>query len=94
MISTKKTLYKLIEAFDAVRKSYETVVVTTGTISSLPYTYSDSSIKSYHTVVDAQLSNPSAQTNDWTVNTSDGSVTISGRISGSTTLTLKLTKSA
>lgn len=94
MISTKKTLYKLIEAFDAVRKSYETVVVTTGTISSLPYTYSNSNIKSYHTVVDAQLSNPSAQTNDWTVNTSDGSVTINGGISGSTTLTLKLSKSA
>lgn len=55
MVSTKKTLYKLIEAFDAVRKSYETVVVTTGTISSLPYTYSNSSIKSYHTVVEAQL---------------------------------------
>ena len=94
MLSAKKLFYKVTEKIAEIDGSYQTVVITTDSFSSLPHTYSSSAIKAYHTVVDAQLSTPSAQTSDWTVTTSDGSLTISGSISGSTTATLKLTKSA
>lgn len=94
MLSTKKLIYKVAEKLARVDEEFPTVVITTDSFSSLPHTYTNSAIKAYHTVVDAQLSTPSAQTSDWTVTTSDGSLTISGSISGSTTVTLKLTKSA
>ena len=94
MLSTKKLFYKLTQKLSEIDGSYQTVVITTDSFSSLPHTYINSAIKAYHTVVDAQLSTPSAQTSDWTVTTSDGSLTISGSISGSTTATLKLTKGA
>ena len=87
MISVKKLIYKMMEEFP-------TKVITTDTFSSLPHTYSNTKIKAHHVVVDSQLSNPSAQTSDWTVTTANGSMTIAGSISGSTTLTVKLTKSA
>lgn len=41
-------------------------------------------------VIHSVLSNPSAQTGDWTVTTSAGSLTISGSISGTTNITLYL----
>lgn len=85
MISVKKLIYKMMEEFT-------TKVITTDAFSSLPHTYSNTKIKAHHVVVDSQLSNPSAQTSDWTVTTANGSMTISGSISGSTTLTVKLTK--
>lgn len=86
MLSTKKLLYHISEEFP-------TVVLDVASFSSLPQTISDSRIKSGHVVVNSVLGTPSAQTGDWTVTTSDGSLTISGTISGSTTLTLYLTKS-
>ena len=69
----------------------KTVEVTSSSFSSLPITISDSNITSEHVVVNSVLSNPSAQTGDWTVTTSDGSLTISGTMNGSTTVTLYLT---
>jgi len=59
-----------------------------GTISSLPQTISDSNITSDMVVLEAVLGTPSAQTGDWSVSTANGSVTISGSITGSTTLML------
>lgn len=69
----------------------KTVEVTSSSFSSLPITISDSNITSDHIVVNSVLSNPSAQTGDWTVTTSDGSLTISGTMNGSTSVTLYLT---
>ena len=66
------------------------VVVTTPSFSSLPQTISNSNINSNHVLINSVLSNPSAQISDWTITTSDGSLTISGSISGSTTATLYL----
>lgn len=60
------------------------------TISSLPVTISDSRITSEQIVLHSILGTPSAQAGDWTVTTSDGSLTISGSISGSTTAVLYL----
>lgn len=76
-----------------ILEEVKTLVLTTSSISSLPQTVTDSRISADHVVVNSVLSNPSAQTGDWTVTTSDGSLTIAGSISGSTTVTLYLCKS-
>lgn len=68
----------------------EIIVVNLGTVSSLPKTVSNAKITADHVVIQAELGTPSAQTGDWTVTTSAGSVTLSGTISGSTTVTLVL----
>ena len=73
-----------------LEKATGTLVLTSGSFSSLPQTINNSAIRSDHVVVNSVLSNPSAQTGDWTVTTSSGSLTISGSISGSTTVTLYL----
>ena len=64
--------------------------VSTSSVSSLPATINNSVINSSMEVVNCVLSNPSAQTGDWTVTTSNGSLTISGSISGTTNITLYL----
>lgn len=66
------------------------VKVSFSSFSSLPQTVSDTDVTATQEVVHAVLSNPAAQTGDWTVTTAAGSVTVSGSISGSTTLTLYL----
>lgn len=71
----------------------QTYVLDCGTISSLPATVTDSVITDDMVAIKAELGTPSAQTADWTVTTSSGSLTISGSISGSTTCTLYLNKS-
>lgn len=72
--------------------TYKCLVVASSSFSALPLTISNSAITSEHVVVNSELSNPSAQTGDWTVTTSNGSLTISGSISGATTITLYLMK--
>ena len=66
------------------------VKVSFSSFSSLPQTVSDTDVTATQEVVHAVLSNPAAQTGDWTVTTAAGSVTVSGTINGSTTLTLYL----
>ena len=68
----------------------QVVKVSYPVFSSLPQTLSNAKITSDMECTASVLSNPSAQTGDWTVTTSNGSVTVSGSISGSTTLTLYL----
>ncbi len=66
--------------------------INLGTVSSLPTTVNDDRIVSEHIAKpnDYLLSNPSAMTGTWDVTTQDGSVTVSGPISGSTTATIWL----
>ena len=71
----------------------ETLVVSVPSFSALPQTITNANIDDDMVVVNSVLSNPSAQTGDWTVTTSNGSLTISGSISGTTTATLYLMKS-
>lgn len=66
------------------------VSISLGTISSLPHTVSSTNILAKHVPLYWRLSVPAAQISDWTVTTSDGSLTISGSISGPTTMTLVL----
>lgn len=73
------------------------LVFTISSVNSLPKTFTNSLITADHVLNWASLSNPAAQTGDWTVTTarsgSTGTVTISGTISGTTNITLVLTKS-
>lgn len=71
----------------------ETLVVSVASFSALPQTITNANIEDDMVVVNSVLSNPSAQTSDWTITTSSGSLTISGSISGTTTATLYLMKS-
>lgn len=68
----------------------EVIVVNLASFSSLPQTVSNAVIKANHVLQRAELGTPSAQTGDWTVTTAAGSLTVSGSISGSTTLKLTL----
>ena len=70
--------------------NYKILVIDEAAFSSLPKTISNASITSEHVVLSATLGTPSAQVGDWTVSTSNGSVTISGSVTGSTTLRLVL----
>lgn len=65
------------------------VEVTQSSVSSLPVTITNTAITANHVVVDSVLSNPSAQTGDWTVTTSAGQAVIAGDISGTTDITIR-----
>lgn len=66
------------------------IVVSKSSVSSLSTTITDAQITSKHVVLNSILSNPAAQTGDWTVTTSNGSLSIAGSISGTTDITLVL----
>lgn len=71
-------------------KAVGVVKVSKNSVSSLSTTITDSRITATMEVVNCVLSNPSAQTGDWTVTTSAGSLTIAGSISDTTNITLYL----
>lgn len=83
---------QVTNAADAIAK-LECLVVNCGTVSSLPKTVVNSNVEDDMVVLNVTFGTPAAQLSDWTVTTSDGSLTISGTINGSTTLTLYLMKS-
>lgn len=68
--------------------------VVISNFSTLPQTVNHSAITSKHEVIHADFTNPDAQSEDWTVTTSAGSLTVSGSITSATTLTLYLTEPA
>ena len=68
------------------------LVFDIASFSSLPKTITNNAITADHILSEVTLGTPSAQTGEWTVTTVAGSATISGSISGSTTLKLVLTK--
>lgn len=68
------------------------VIVLTTTVSSLPKTITDSRITSDMVCTNAELSTASVQLHEWTVTTSDGSLTLSGAVNGYTGVTLYLTR--
>lgn len=65
--------------------------ITTATFSSLPFTVTWVGVFTADMeVIQSVLSNPSAQTGDWTVTTATDTITITGSIKGSTNITLYL----
>ena len=77
----------------AVSELSDILIVSVSSFSSLPKTVSNSNVTSDMVVIKAELGTPSAQTSAWDVTTSTGSLSITGTISGSTTLKLYLAKS-
>ena len=65
-------------------------LVVSGTISDSNRIISNSAITATMVVVHSVIANPAVQTGDWTVTTAAGSATITGNLSGSTTVTLYL----
>lgn len=85
----------LAEYVESVAEEREVLVINVSSFSSLPKTVSDSRITSDMILVNHELGSPAAQIADWTVTTSNGSLTIgpSGAIDGSTSAKLYLMKS-
>lgn len=72
-------------------KGNKPLYVNMGTISSLPVTKTVTGVTTDLVCAKAELGTPSAQTGTWTINTDTaGQVTVSGSISGTTTLKLIL----
>lgn len=86
----------------AVKLAYENggggggsaVILVSGTVSSLPKTVNSSRITGNMYLIHADLRNPEAQDGTWTITTSNGSLTITGTINGSTDFYLYLTETA
>ena len=73
------------------QKGNKAIYANLGTISSLPVTKNVAGVTIDMVCAEAVLGTPSAQVSDWTVNTDGaGKVTVSGTISGSTTLNVLL----
>jgi len=70
----------------------QVITVNIASFNSLPQTVSDAAITADHVAVTCEPGTPTAQIGDWTVTTAAGSVTVSGTISGSTTLKLVLVR--
>ena len=64
--------------------------VTIPSFSSLPITFNNARITSFHRVFNASFGTPTAVPNELTYTTTDGSITISGIVVGSTTLEFDL----
>lgn len=88
LTTTNKTLVGAINEVDAESKTL--VLTKTGVSSLSSCVFSDSRITANHVVVNSELSNPSAQTGEWTVTTAAGTATVTGSISGTTDITLYL----
>ena len=88
---TLNTNYELVP--NGIANEIPCLIITQSSVSSLPITINNANITSDMVCINSILSNPSAQTGDWTLTTSSGSVSISGTISGTTDITLYLMKS-
>ena len=90
-VDTDELYYKGTDAVKvATDEKSRCYVVSIASFSSLPKTVTDSNITSDMVVVESEIGTPNAMLSNWTWTTSNGSVTISGTISGSTTLKLYL----
>lgn len=70
----------------------EILVVNIASFDALPKTVSNAAITVNHVVLESVLGTPGAQIGNWTVTTANGSLTVTGSISDSTTLELILGK--
>ena len=66
------------------------IVKVSGSFSSLPYTLSNSAIGSNMVVLNSYFNNPAAIKSDISWTTANGSITLNGTASGTTTFTLVL----
>lgn len=81
-----------VAAINEINGFYPVYVKTISAVSSLPQTVNDANITSDMVAINAEYSSASAYVNA-TVTTVNGSVTISGTLSGTTDITLYLMRS-
>lgn len=72
--------------------AYEPLRIDIASFQTLPQTVTNAAITADMVVLGYWFSRPSSQTGEWTVTTSNGSLTVSGSINGWTALTLILGK--
>ena len=90
---TSGAVYTAAEGLSADITAVTPITVDMGTISALPITKTATGVTADMTVDSWEIGTPSAFRSDLTVTTADGSVTLSGSISGSSTLKIKLSRS-
>ena len=93
VLSGKKFLDSSGTLRSGVLVAADVITVDIASFNSLPQTVSDAAITADHIAVMCEPGTPVSQVGEWTVTTAAGSVTVSGSISGSTTLKLVLVKS-
>ena len=71
----------------------ECLVVSATSVNSLPVTINNENITSDMVVINSVVNNVSAQLSDWSWETANGSITLSGTIKGTTNIMLYLVKS-
>ena len=89
---TSGAVYTAAEGLSGDITAVTPITVDMGTISSLPITKTATGVTADMTVDSWEIGTPSAFKSDLTVTTADGSVTVNGSISGSSTLKIKLSK--
>ena len=93
-VNIRGTLSQLDNILQSVGVRKVSISGVTSTTTTLSYRYpasgTDSKIREDHAVVKSVLSNPSAQTGDWTVTCYDGYLTIAGSIIANATTDLYL----
>ena len=94
MSSTDSTTIKTkLDSVETSVEDLQILVVSFSAFNSLPQTITNKKITTNMVCLKAVLGTPTVQENNWMVNTNTaGKVTVSGTISGSTTLTLYLAK--
>lgn len=90
--TTENGVQNMVDVRNISSSANGVLVINTNSFNSLPQIVSNTNITSSHVVVNSVLSNPSAQTSDWQVETETGKLTLTGSISGDTTITLYLAK--
>lgn len=78
------------QILDATLFAQGVLEVDCGTISSLPQTYQKTAIKSDMVLVHSEVETPAAMGSKWQVDTSNGSVTVSGTVNSGTQTKLKI----
>ena len=88
---TSNGIHEAIETVKETTMLYKVVLSSVSSLSScrFPASGTNDKIKSTMEVTESVLSNPAAQTGDWSVNFYDGYLTVTGNISGTTDITLK-----
>ena len=86
--TTENGVQNMVDVRNISSSANGIIEINFNSFSTLPQIAQDTNITDKHVVTTWLLSNPSAQTGDWTWVTENGKITISGSISGSTTLKL------
>ena len=92
LLSPVETRIDAVETQIDALETYEPLRIDIASFNTLPQTVNNAAITEDMVVLGSWFSRASSQTEDWTVTTSNGSLTVSGTIRGWTALTLILGK--